>query len=258
MRLVNALPDTALAVAQRLQAANYARELYARRHTADTGIDYRMYGFVAPRAELLRGFLLANADPGDVVIDAGANVGVYALPAAVAGCDVYAYEPDTTAVGRLRANVAVNDYPDGADVTVEWAGLSNDIGSRDFYQQSLSTLSTFEARDRNPERTADVVSTPVTTLDIEVKYGGVPAPDHVKIDVEGHEAAVLEGMTDVVADHRPTIYAEIHTDDREQRGYLREWFDGRDYDLARYDHRWLAVPSERASEWAGGADRRGR
>jgi hypothetical protein len=42
-------------------------------------------------------------------------------------------------------------------------------------------------------------------------FGGeIEAPTVVKIDVEGAEVAVLEGMRRVLAEHRPVVICELH------------------------------------------------
>jgi hypothetical protein len=37
-------------------------------------------------------------------------------------------------------------------------------------------------------------------------------PSHIKIDVEGHEAAVLRGGADTLCDSSPLLFIELHTD----------------------------------------------
>ena len=43
-----------------------------------------------------------------------------------------------------------------------------------------------------------------------VSTGQIPPPTVVKIDVEGAELAVLAGMSETIAAHRPAIICELH------------------------------------------------
>ncbi|MFU8866890.1 FkbM family methyltransferase, partial [Natronococcus sp.] len=57
---------------------------------------------------------------------------------------------------------------------------------------------------------ADVRSVPVRRLDdLESE---LPAPDAIKIDVEGAAPAVVRGARAVLERHGPTVFVEIHED----------------------------------------------
>jgi hypothetical protein len=49
----------------------------------------------------------------------------------------------------------------------------------------------------------------VVTLDRLVADGSLPRPTFVKIDVEGFEREVLDGMSAILRDHRPTLLVEL-------------------------------------------------
>ena len=51
---------------------------------------------------------------------------------------------------------------------------------------------------------------PVTSIDAQLRSGEVPAPDFVKVDVEGLELAVLDGMSETAAQYKPAIFIELH------------------------------------------------
>jgi hypothetical protein len=55
-----------------------------------------------------------------------------------------------------------------------------------------------------------------------VAAGRVPPPAVVKIDVEGAELAVLEGMRETIRRHRPAIICELHDTHREFVAFMEE------------------------------------
>jgi Methyltransferase FkbM domain len=50
----------------------------------------------------------------------------------------------------------------------------------------------------------------VVAIDELVASGELPAPTAIKLDVEGAELRVLEGMRETLARHRPTLICETH------------------------------------------------
>src|SRR5262249_55012689 len=60
------------------------------------------------------------------------------------------------------------------------------------------------------EPTATTIETQMNTVDALVSSGGLPKPDFVKIDVEGYERPVLEGMYQTITRYHPRLFIEIH------------------------------------------------
>jgi len=128
--------------------------------------------------------------PGDVVIDAGANIGYYTVLASkLVGPTgrVYAFEPDPTAFEILQRNVRLN----GADnVVAEQKALSN----------ANTTLELFIASDNKgddriyqPEgEHRPSIKVPAVRVDDYLK-GKVDHVDLVKIDTQGAEAVIHRG-----------------------------------------------------------------
>ena len=123
--------------------------------------------------------------PGDVVIDVGANIGLYSLLAATRapGGKVIALEPHPVAAGRLRDNVALNDLHN-IDVRAAAAGAEGGVAR---LTANLDTTNHIVADGAE----MDSISVPVVTLD-EVAAQGEPVA-LVKLDAEGFESAVLAG-----------------------------------------------------------------
>ncbi len=132
---------------------------------------------------------------GSSVVDVGANIGYFSvLSALLAGPTgrVVAFEPEPRNHAVLAANVATNSL---RQVTVVQAACADRIGHHEL---------TINASETGWHRLAPVgassrgkgVLVELTTVDAVV--GEAPV-DVVKIDVEGHEGAVVAGMAQTVA-----------------------------------------------------------
>lgn len=126
--------------------------------------------------------------PGDVVVDVGANIGLYTLTCAVCVGDsghVYAVEPSPRVFGYLQSNVALN--------RCRHIHLFNcALGE----SESVLRFSDESQDDRNGIVASGAQEVPVRRLD------ALPIPDRsialLKVDVEGYEKYVLDGATSLL------------------------------------------------------------
>lgn len=138
-------------------------------------------------------FVLHFLRPGDHFLDVGANVGSYTvLAAGAAGATVTSVEPVPTTFLHLQRNIALNGL--SSAVTAWQGGLSDTAGLLKF-TEGLDTMNHVVAA----EETGPAVDVRVRTMDDLL---GPDAPVLIKIDVEGHERAVLLGATRTLADPR--------------------------------------------------------
>ena len=144
--------------------------------------------------------------PGDTVWDIGANMGLFSFAAAVlAGPEgrVLAVEPDTQLAGLLRRSAA--DGAGQAPVEVLPAAVCESVSVARFCvahrNRATSHLAGFGSAMAGGVRATQLV--PTVTLDWLAAR--LPAPDVLKIDVEGAEQAVLSGGAGVLADCRAVI-----------------------------------------------------
>jgi FkbM family methyltransferase len=132
--------------------------------------------------------------PGMVVIDIGAHVGFFTLLAArqvgPTG-KVYAFEPEPANHLLLLRNIELNGY---TNILAQRKAVSSNSGPTDLFLSALDSgsHSIHPACARGVTGTARVEA---TTLDAFLDAEGWPQVDLVKIDVEGAEGAVLEGMS---------------------------------------------------------------
>jgi FkbM family methyltransferase len=140
--------------------------------------------------------------PGMVAFDLGANVGFYTLLLSrLVGPRgrVYAFEPSPQALGYLRRHVSMNAP---GNVVVCEAAVGAVSGEATFVEgESLSTGRTVDDIPA-PGRVV-----PQVALDDFVYAVGNPAPDFIKMDIEGGEAAALAGMRRVLSERgrRPAL-----------------------------------------------------
>jgi FkbM family methyltransferase len=150
-----------------------------------------------------RALLPALCDPERIGIDIGAALGAYAWPLTrlCAGCIAFEPNPEQAdylkqAFGRrLRVeNTALSDH-DGEVELVIPLGRGND-------QAGLATIASGTWLEGVPVRRVRVT---MRTLD-EFRFDPV---GFIKLDVEGHELAVLRGAHGLLARDKPTILVEL-------------------------------------------------
>jgi FkbM family methyltransferase len=164
-------------------------------------------GKVEPEVQSALGRLLR---PGDTFLDVGASIGFYTiLGGRLVGAAgrVIAFEPSPDAAAAARVNAGLNGLE---DVLVLEAALSDTDGEAFLERLGQPTATLVE------EPSTTTVRVPTTTLDAFLAAHPDLTPTVVKIDVEGHEAAVLRGMRSTLAHVRPTVIVEMHGD----RGFL--------------------------------------
>lgn len=148
--------------------------------------------------------LLAAIQPGDVLWDVGANVGYYTKRFAEAvGPDgqVFAFEPFPDSVTRLRT--AVEAYP---HVTV----LSIGLGAEAAVARMQVGGDDLGATNRIATD-GDGVDVEISTGDAVLATDRATAPNVVKIDTEGYELDVVQGMAGLLANPSlRAVFVEVH------------------------------------------------
>lgn len=148
---------------------------------------------------------LLNAD--SVLVDIGANIGYYSLMAAkrITAGHIYSFEPVTKNLEKLERNISLNRF---AIIHPIQAAVSNVSGSTTIYisgddNSGMSGLRSAENFSGQSE------TVKCLTLDEAVSEYNLPKIDLIKIDVEGSEITVLQGMTKTRAEQKPIILIEV-------------------------------------------------
>jgi FkbM family methyltransferase len=230
----------------RLVGWNYDHRLFAASRPTPGGRirTYELYNRHG-RQEMLRA-ICERCGADDVIYDIGANVGVYALAVAAGGPDrrVIAYEPAPPTVERLRANRNRNDC--GDRVTVRPVGLGATAGSRRFYVSRYPELSSFDRESATRWGASVAATTTVQVRRLDDEINDHPAPDVLKIDVEGTGAAVLRGARETLRTHRPAVFLEVHREELpgDRTAAIRGELEAADYVVDERDRFWRAKPRE--------------
>ncbi len=148
-------------------------------------------------------------EPGDFVVDLGANHGQHARVLATrlgASGSLLLVEADPSLAADLEKGASLSTIR--IDVVNAAVG---DHETRDvvFYRHQARDQegSVFKREDA---ATYEEVRVPATSLDALLAHRAVPS--FVKIDVEGAEFSTLRGATDLLRDHAPLIACEISAD----------------------------------------------
>lgn len=152
--------------------------------------------------------LLDHVRPGDVFVDVGANVGLYAIAAAKRGATVVAVEPDRRNARTLRRYARLNQ----AHVDVIQAAASDETRPLVVAVRGNEVTSTAELY-HDTATTYQVI--PAVTLDSLLTGRGC---DLLKIDVEGEELAVLKGAAATLRTVR-VVMLEVHPGALERQGH---------------------------------------
>lgn len=187
-----------------------------------------------------RALLDPHIEPGTLVLDIGASLGLWTVPLGMrakrAGARVLAFEPHPNNHAWLHRNITLNGL--GSTVTVHETALGDAAGT--------AVMDVGEAGLLGGGGNAAVavkmdsvtgVRVPITTLDSLSWTHPVSA---IKIDVEGYEVRVLRGAADLIARDRPIIYGEFNKVWLQIRGdelapLLEEMFDT-GYDIFGVEH----------------------
>jgi FkbM family methyltransferase len=192
----------------------------------------------------------AVARTARVVLDVGANTGIYSLVAKAVnpGAQVYSFEPVRRIYDRLVANCRLN----GFDVTCECKAVSSVDGPVVLYDLPLDHAMSASLEARLPRHGLTAVPTTIDGVKLAtyVSEHGLEGIDLMKIDVEMHEESVLRGMEGYLGEFLPPIVIEILTDEVAKgveslidgMGYQRFYLDNR-HGPVRVDelrgHHWL-------------------
>jgi FkbM family methyltransferase len=166
-------------------------------------------------------FVRQLLQPGQNVIDIGANYGVYTLPMAQkvgASGHVWAFEPASSTAQFLAQGIAANGF---GHVTLEQKAVSSAPGSAQLALHVHSELRSI-IHGAVPPGGSEEVSV-VTLDDCMDRYRWVDI-DLIKIDAEGEEVNIVKGGRRFFANLAPLVQYELRTNASDMNfGLIRDF-----------------------------------
>ncbi len=201
-----------------------------------TGGEY-FHGEVEPDAQkVLQEFFRL----GMMFYDIGANIGFFSLLAArLAGESgkVISFEADPEIAARLRQHVGRNEF---SNISVQEMAVWSESRPVPFARADAAI---------SPDRGAGHVDLSAAGGNIAEVQGvsldefvrGAPAPDFIKCDAEGAEVEIFRGARKLLAEKRPIILCEMHSE--ENRRQLTELWSSHGFSCQfRGKNQVLALP----------------
>ena len=150
------------------------------------------------------GLLWRELGTGAVFVDVGAHIGIHSLAVAKrlerVGGRVYAFEPSPDSAGRIRYTAAAN----ALEITVVETALGATAGSVELFKDDRYDEA--DAGVRSQFGTGGLAGTTgVVRFDDWAAEVGLDRLDAVKIDVEGAEELVIQGMRESLIRLRPRL-----------------------------------------------------
>lgn len=141
--------------------------------------------------------------PGMKVFDIGANAGFYTLAfSRLVGATghVWSFEPYAGNALNLMRHLALNDI---ANTTLVQTAVAARAGVSGFKTE-------FSDSEWRMSDQAGTYMVPTIALDQLVASGILPVPDIIKLDVEGAEAQVLEGASNLLGQGKTSLLIALH------------------------------------------------
>lgn len=151
-------------------------------------------------------FVRTLLQPGDVVLDIGANYGLYALSMAkVVGESghVYAFEPASKTASYLQRSIEQNKFN---HITLVRAALSKVSGKAEFCLNENSELNSLNTSIASSGKTETVDLITLDMLEAELSVKNVK---FIKLDAEGEEGNILLGGDLFLKNSSPLIMFEL-------------------------------------------------
>jgi FkbM family methyltransferase len=148
---------------------------------------------------------------GMVIYDVGANIGYISLMMArlcTPGGKVFSFEALPANLRRLRDNIALNQM--GASIQVIPGAVVDTSRPVRFLAHSSTSMGKALGSAGRAEKYDQEITVAGMALDDFVYKGKNPAPDLIKMDIEGGEVLAIQGLQNLLKKTRPMLLVELH------------------------------------------------
>lgn len=145
----------------------------------------------------------------EYVFDVGAYHGIYSLVAGAVNKQnkIFAFEPVEDSYNKLQRNISLNDFT----IKALTYGASDKDGTAEFYNihATGSLIGSLNKESFQHGEKLVKYSIKVRSLKSIMQEFNIPRIDLIKIDVEGHEFEVLQGLENYLKEFKPSILFEL-------------------------------------------------
>lgn len=178
---------------------------------------------------------IENFDDNSIFWDIGANIGLYTCFAAKEKkSNVVAFEPSPFNLELLSKNVFFNNLSD--KITILPISLNDKSKISQFNMTSIESggaMSTFDKKygddGKNFNSTFNYKSLGVSGNDLIKKFN-FTKPNYIKIDIDGIEHIVLEGMGEIL-DETKSILIEVNIKFKEKKAFIKKFLESQNFIL---------------------------
>ncbi len=156
-------------------------------------------------------FLFAHSKNGDVLLDFGAHIGLFAVIASQAtgaAGKVFAFEPSPTTNRLLRKTIAINKAEN--NITTYQKAVGGEVGKTVFFISDGQADNSNSLVNYKEDRPLHGIDIDVTTIDAFVIEQQLQQVNFVKIDVEGAEFDAIKGAVNTFKKFKPFCILAIH------------------------------------------------
>lgn len=177
-------------------------EMYREFNYNDTGCCYERFGCILEK--------------GDIVVDVGANIGMFSNLAFERGASkIFAFEPTDVAYTCLLHNKPKNCE------TFKLAVSDKESVFNIVYPSLMDPMGAGIYKDKKEDSISDVVMS--TSIDRLFEFGLFEKIDFLKIDAEGAELSIINGISDENLKKIRKISMEFHLNDLGEEGSSQIW-----------------------------------
>ncbi|MBI4907703.1 MAG: FkbM family methyltransferase [Acidobacteria bacterium] len=138
--------------------------------------------------------------PGNLVLDCGANIGIFARTAINRGARVIAIEPVPITLEALRRNLKAETEDGRLIIYPKGIWDKNDVLHMNLDEANHAADSFIR-----PRGTGTTLLLPLTTIDAMVEELHLERVDFIKMDIEGAERRAVVGARETIRRHRPRM-----------------------------------------------------
>ena len=199
-------------------------------------------------------YVTQTLSKGDIFVDVGANIGLFTIIASNkvgSNGKVYAFEPTSETYGKLIQNIKINQ---SKNIVCKNVAVSNREGKAyiSINGSNNSALNSIVSGLDNTTVCEEIQCIVLDQFFQENKISGVIKL--IKIDVEGWELPVLQGMFQELKAARPELIIEVNENNYRNVGYevedILNLLEQLNYNIYEFDDKGKLIPFSRKKHYS--------